>query len=181
VLGFPSDLDKQAFSFLNLVGGSGKFAPGPVGESHLRSAVRRFRSGPHNGPLIDPKLPRQTITIGVRNPDPGLAALLADQDQMDEAARVESPANQLRPERGQIVLQHYRAERAAEGTFGGTFMINGIYFAHSPELGFGPPITGPSNPFAPTQGVELTVSPDLDPDRRGGMLVRFPHHRDDHD
>jgi hypothetical protein len=142
------------------------------GAPQLRSLVRKFAANGLSGPLIDPKIPNQTISLALALNGGDLDNELMGSDQPFETAKatVNSIATTSKlGNRGRDIVYWLscKAVRSGKGFFKGTLLVNGFYFAHDEEQPFS--LFRPANLFAPTQGVTLQK-----PKRNAYPLFRRP-------
>jgi hypothetical protein len=149
-LGDPSPAEAKANDILfKILGGGAKPNKSYKSTAPFRSLVTAFKDRKIGGPLIDPGLPDQTIQFAIAKRDGALdkAILGLDpkQDFVDVASTIPKPQEiaKEKPQTGNVesfdggdivYWLSLRADRnKSEEIFRGSLLINGFYFAHSPE------------------------------------------------
>ena len=154
---YPTTEEAEPLDVLNAIVGTKEKLH--LGTSQLRSLVKKFANNNLSGPLIDPAVPIQTISLAIALNDGTLDRELTESDEPfeeigdvppQEIATVSDSGNS-----GKDIVYWLscQAVRTQKDFFQGTLLINGFYFAHDEEKPFS--LFGPANPFAPTQGVDL--------------------------
>jgi hypothetical protein len=143
-----------------------------LGTSQLRSLVEKFAANGLSGPLIDPKIPNQTISLALALNGGDLDKKLKISDQPfeglnDTANSIATVSESGNSGRDIVCWLSCKAVRTGTDVFKGTLLVNGFYFAHDEEKPFS--LFRPANLFAPTQGVTLQK-----PKRNAYPLFRRP-------
>lgn len=147
----PSETLGNLLLFYFLGGGS-KPELDPQKTAPFRSVIEAFRDSDIGGPLIDPKIPNQTIQFAVAlngsKLDQSLLSIAKEKSFVEvaqslssaeeTAKRLPDEGNQDRYTGSDIVywLSLKATREDFKKPFRGTLMINGFYFAHERELPF---------------------------------------------
>jgi hypothetical protein len=112
-----------------------------------------------SGPLIDPAIPTQTISLAIALNGGALDQELKKSDEPFENVGDVTPEEIATAgdsgNRGKDIVYWLscQALKTEKDFFKGTLLINGFYFAHDEEKPFS--LFSPANLFTPTQGVDL--------------------------
>lgn len=187
-LGEPSPTEELANDALFwILGGGAEPDKSEATRRPFRSLVKAFQGSKIGGPLIDPGLPDQTIQFALALRDGKLDKAILDiapTDDFVEVAKAIQTPGETAKETLQTGNEEYfkgsdivywlslQARRNDSGTiFRGSLLINGFYFAHSPEPEasfFG---DTPTNFAAITKGTSI-FNPPYDPPVK---LLRKPN------
>lgn len=149
-LGDPSASEAKANDILfKILGGGAKPDKSDKSTAPFRSLVKAYQDSKIGGPLIDPGLPDQTIEFAILKRDSTLDKAILDIAPADDFVKVahtiENPeviakekpqtGNVESFEGGDIVywLSLQADRNDSNEIFRGSLLINGFYFAHSPE------------------------------------------------
>lgn len=178
---YPSEIEAEFQQFLNLV--IGTHTPLHLREDRLRSMVKTFAGQQLSGPLIDPKIPKQTVCFAIAEDGSTLDEELktttipfehlkgAKGIKLKEIAKVGTLTNE-----GANIVCWFSAKaeresgKAPTDAFRGTLFVNGFYFAHDKEKPFSlfnP--ARPANMFGQTEGIDIQK-----PERKTYQLFRGP-------
>lgn len=129
-----------------------------LGASQFTSLVEEFASQGLSGPLIDPNIPKQTICFAIaRNGgalDEELKTSNGTFDKLKLVPEEIASTGKMSNAGDEIVYWlSCKAERTKEGSFKGTLLVNGFYFAHDEERPLS--LFGDSSLFALSAGISL--------------------------
>jgi len=131
-----------------------------LGAPQLRSLVKKFRDRGLSGPLIDPQIPKQTISFAIALNDGELDKKLKESNESFEDVKFDGELNKIATveeseNSGKDIVYWLSclAERTQDVDFKGTLFVNGFYFTHDEERPFS--LFRTSNMFGLTQGVDL--------------------------
>ena len=128
------------------------------GARQLRSLVKKFADNKLSGPLIDPHIPKQTISLAIARNGSELDEKLKNSDKPFEKVSADAKGTTAVSKvkcngTDNVYWLSCQAKRTGKDVFKGTLLVNGFYFAHDEEKPLG--LFRPGNLFGLTQGVSL--------------------------